>query len=160
MCLIKKFSTFECVQDLLKKMVKDGFLNAGSFGEEKYDGTHYFRLPISNIEPTANLEIMIEVPEDEPNKLSVWALIELHGTGLEVRDIGDVCFFYSINNIIDMAMISNELYTHIAEIIPLNGSIVNCNGKFHSSTIDKFSQYTAEIMRLAEDFNKRFVSAN
>lgn len=160
MCLIKKFSTLEAVQNLLKKMDKDGFLNAGSFGEEKYDGIHYFRLPISNIEPTANLEIMIEVPEDEPNKLSVWTLVELHGTGLEVRDIGDICFFYSINDVIDMARIREELYIHIAEIIPIDGSIVNCNGKFHSSAIDKFSRHAADIMRLAEDFNKRLVPCN
>ena len=160
MCLIKKFSTLESVQNLLKKMDQDGFINAGCLGEEKFTGIHYLKLPISNAEPTASLEIMIEVPEDEPNKLSVWPLLELHGTGLEVRDIGDVCFFYSINNIIDMAMIRNELYIHIAEIIPANGSIVNCNGKFHSSTIDKFSQHAAEIMRLAEGFNKRLGSCN
>ena len=37
MCLIKKFSTLESVKNLLKKMDTDGFLNAGSFGEEKYE---------------------------------------------------------------------------------------------------------------------------
>lgn len=142
-----------------KKLALD--LNASGFsGIDNLQGViadgYYFTLPILQGLKNVTLEILIEPWDKEPNRISVWFLLDTYEAGLEVFDQGDICFFYNcdINKHCAVALRKN-IYTILNKIVIVDSTVADCSHKFNGNMIEVFIEKALPFFSLAKQFNER-----
>lgn len=152
MTALKKFFNQKEIKSILEEIEPNIFNEARKPQWEAHESER-LDIDLMSSPISTSASILIEHDGSEPNKVSVWLMLDIH-EGTEERVEADTNFFLSMDKRLTQTMIETKLYKALGKTQLNLEKCQRFTQKFNGKKIDRFVGYAQRIINNAIEFNR------